>query len=96
MREPVTHHVSRIFYPGSWSICGKTFSIAAVRRRWHEIDGAKVNQKLLPLLKNQTQDHCSFCDAFPVDPPSIPTIEHFRPKTAFPREAFKWENLYYR
>jgi hypothetical protein len=60
------------------------------------IDAAKVNQKLLPLLKNQTQDHCSFCDAFPVDPPSIPTIEHFRPKTAFPKEAFKWENLYYR
>ena len=62
---------------------------------WHEIDGERVNQKLLPVLKNQTQDHCSFCDAFPVAPPAIDTIEHFRPKVAFPREAYHWDNLYF-
>ena len=62
---------------------------------WHEIDGEKVNQKLLPSLKRQTQDHCSFCDAFPVAPPSIDTIEHFRPKSAFPKEAYHWLNLYF-
>ena len=62
---------------------------------WHKVDGVSVNQILLPVLKAQTQDHCSFCDAFPVAPPSIDTIEHFRPKAAFPREAYHWLNLYY-
>jgi uncharacterized protein (TIGR02646 family) len=62
---------------------------------WHVIDGEIVNQKLLPLLKAQTQDHCSFCDAFPVNSASVDTIEHFRPKSEFPREAYKWVNLYY-
>jgi uncharacterized protein (TIGR02646 family) len=46
-------------------------------------------------LKARVQDHCSFCDAFPVCPPSNPTIEHFRPKNRFPRVAYKWENLYF-
>ena len=62
---------------------------------WRVIDGEKVNHKLLPFLKQQTQDHCSFCDAFPVAPPSIETVEHFRPKSAFPKEAYHWLNLYF-
>lgn len=62
---------------------------------WHVLDGEPVNQKLLPVLKAQVQKHCSFCDAFPVNPPSIDTIEHFKPKTRFPLEAYEWENLYY-
>jgi len=62
---------------------------------WHKVEGERVNQKLLPTLKSQVQEHCSFCDLFPVSPPSNPTIEHFRPKTLFPREAYQWENLYY-
>jgi uncharacterized protein (TIGR02646 family) len=67
----------------------------AAQFHWHEIDGERVNQKLLLLLKGQTQDHCSFCDAFPVAPPSIDTIEHFRPKSSFPRDAYRWTNLYF-
>ena len=62
---------------------------------WHQVDGEPVNRKLLAPLKAQTQDHCSFCDNFPVSPPSIDTIEHFRPKTLFPREAYRWVNLYF-
>jgi uncharacterized protein (TIGR02646 family) len=62
---------------------------------WHQVDGEPVNQKMLPFLKGQTQDHCSFCDNFPVSPPSIDTIEHFRPKADYPREAYQWENLYF-
>jgi uncharacterized protein (TIGR02646 family) len=67
----------------------------ASRFHWHTVDGEPVNQKLLPLLKEQTQAHCSFCDAFPVSPPSIDTVEHFRPKSAYPREAYRWTNLYF-
>lgn len=62
---------------------------------WRQFEGQPVNQRLLPLLKVQTQDHCAFCDNFPVSPPSIETIEHFRPKSVFPREAYRWENLYF-
>jgi uncharacterized protein (TIGR02646 family) len=62
---------------------------------WHQVDGEPVNQKLLPILKLQTQEHCSFCDNFPVSPPSIDTIEHFRPKARYPREAYRWGNLYF-
>jgi uncharacterized protein (TIGR02646 family) len=61
---------------------------------WHEVGGEPVNQRLLPLLIPQTQNHCSFCDCFPIDPPSIPTIEHFRPKAMFPLDAFRWSNLF--
>jgi len=62
---------------------------------WHSHGGLPVNQKLLPFLKSQVQDHCSFCDNYPVSPPSIDTIEHFRPKARFPLEAYNWGNLYY-
>src|SRR5580658_691930 len=62
---------------------------------WRQIDNVPVNHRLLPLLKGQTQNHCSFCDAFPVAPPSIETIEHFRPKTRYLRVAYQWENLYF-
>ena len=68
---------------------------ASTAFNWHQIEGERVNQKLLPLLKAQTQDHCSFCDNFPVSPPSIDTIEHFRPKAHYPREAYRWSNLYF-
>jgi uncharacterized protein (TIGR02646 family) len=67
----------------------------AAQFHWREIDGESVNIKLLPFLKTQTQEHCSFCDAYPVTPPSIDTIEHFRPKSRFPREAYRWTNLYF-
>ena len=68
---------------------------AGAQFHWHEVGGEPVNRKLLPLLKVQTQNHCSFCDNFPVSPPSIDTIEHFRPKARFPREAYRWGNLYF-
>ena len=62
---------------------------------WRVVDKLPLNQHLLPALKEQTQDHCSFCDIFPVTPPSRDTIEHFKPKSRFPTEAFLWINLYY-
>ena len=60
---------------------------------WRTQEGKPVNQVLLPFLKAQTQYHCSFCDNFPVSPPSIDTIEHFRPKATFPRDAYRWSKL---
>lgn len=62
---------------------------------WPKIGGSRLNQLLLPELKAMTQSHCSFCDAFPVETVSSETIEHFRPKTKFPRLAYCWINLFY-
>ncbi len=63
--------------------------------RWPTLEGEPVNRKLLPVLKRQVQDHCSFCDGYPISPPGLETVEHFRPKSTFPLEAYRWENLYY-
>lgn len=85
---------------GKWESWGAQWeqrraAIPGAGFHWHEVEGEPVNHKLLPALKAQVQDHCSFCDNYPICPPSLDTVEHFRPKTLFPREAYRWENLYY-
>ena len=62
---------------------------------WTQYRNQRVNSLLLPILMLMTQDHCSFCDGFPVEPVSANSIEHFRPKTLFPLLSFTWENLFY-
>lgn len=88
------------FLTENWEIWGMEWeqrhqADARAKFYWRQIDGELVNHKLLPFLKFQTQNHCSFCDASPVSPPSIDTIEHFRPKAHYPREAYCWANLYF-
>jgi uncharacterized protein (TIGR02646 family) len=94
----------RVNQPGflvqRWESWGETWerrrlNNPSARFNWPQFEGKAVNELLLLPLKAQTQDHCSFCDAFPVSPPSIDTIEHFRPKSRFPREAYRWDNLYF-
>lgn len=63
--------------------------------RWPVKEGQPINRILVPILKTQTAHHCSFCDSFPIDSVSIETIEHFKPKSRFPEEAFHWSNLFY-
>lgn len=67
----------------------------AAQFAWPQVGGERVNHLLLPMLKAQTQQHCSFCDGFPVEDVSKETIEHFRSKTSFPLLAFAWANLFY-
>ncbi len=62
---------------------------------WYVADGKSAREHILPALRAQTQRHCSFCDAFPVEGVSIETIEHFKPKSRFPEHAYTWTNLYY-
>ncbi|MFS2221538.1 hypothetical protein [Pantoea sp. B65] len=40
-----------------------------------------------------TREHCAFCDGF-VGNEGRKTLEHFRPKSAYPQLAFCWENLF--
>lgn len=62
--------------------------------RWKQYEGVKVNRRLMPILKEMTQEHCAFCDAFPMGAMLEETIEHFRPKSVFPLLAYQWENLF--
>lgn len=62
---------------------------------WYSHAGETARNIALPHLREQTGEHCSFCDGFPVDSVSMDTIEHFCPKSAFPHLAYTWDNLYY-
>jgi uncharacterized protein (TIGR02646 family) len=65
--------------------------------QWYQTGGKTAREWLLPDLKSMTQDHCAFCDSFPLDDRSKEPIEHFKPKSdpRFYAEAYGWENLYY-
>lgn len=67
---------------------------AKYRFAWKRWQGERVNRLLLPLLSEMTAGHCAYCDWFPMDTGTDPTIDHFRPKALFPKFAYVWENLY--
>ena len=69
---------------------------------WTRYEGQRINLLLLPILMEMTSilgekenAHCSFCDGFPVEQVSANSIEHFKPKSQFPRLAYTWKNLFY-
>jgi len=51
-------------------------------------------EEILKKLSTLTKHHCSFCDAFPMGSRIRSTVEHFRPKSEFPLEAYRWDNLF--
>lgn len=63
--------------------------------KWPKYKNQSLNRHLLPFLKALTQDHCSYCDGYPLMS-SDHTIDHFGPKSnpLFYDEVCKWENLY--
>lgn len=69
---------------------------------WTQYKRQRINLLLLPTLMEMTSilgekdnAHCSFCDGFPIEPVSANSIEHFKPKSQFPRLAYTWKNLFY-
>lgn len=62
---------------------------------WPTIAGETLNKILLPTLLLQTQNHCSYCDHFPLRR-GDETIDHFKPKSLeeFYDIVCHWENLY--
>jgi uncharacterized protein (TIGR02646 family) len=64
---------------------------------WPSVAGKTAREWILPSLRQMNQEHCSFCDSFPMSTSSKEPIEHFRPKhrNAFPELAYAWTNLYY-
>ncbi len=53
-----------------------------------------MNQQILPPLLVMTAEHCAYCDGFPLDTTGSPTIDHFKPSSRFPEDAFSWPNLF--
>lgn len=62
---------------------------------WPQIDKKKLNHEILPVLKGQTGEHCSYCDKYPLLR-GDESIDHFKPKTdpRFYKEVSQWSNLY--
>jgi len=51
----------------------------------------RVKNQLKTDLAKLTASHCSFCDSYPL---GQETIEHFRPRSQFPKWAYAWHNLF--
>lgn len=62
--------------------------------QWAKYKGQKVNQLIEDDLKNMTQNHCAFCDGYPLSNKGS-SIEHFEPKSIFPEKSYFWTNLFY-
>ncbi len=56
--------------------------------------GSQFYKNILEILMLMTQEHCSFCDGFPISNTGD-AIEHFKPSSVYPELAYQWENLYY-
>ena len=57
---------------------------------WATYEKERVNVRLMPLLREMTKRHCSFCDCRL----RRETIEHFRPVAKYPLESYLWSNLF--
>jgi uncharacterized protein (TIGR02646 family) len=85
----------------NWQRWGTRYRNNRVRQanftfQWPTHQGSRINVSVAPLLADQTQAHCSYCDNFPLRSREI-SIDHFRPKSidAFYDFVCKWENLYF-
>lgn len=68
---------------------------AGFKFQWPTVNKRTLNQHLLPTLRVQTIDHCSYCDGYPLGK-GDESIDHFLPKLSPACYAFvcQWENLY--
>ena len=76
----------------AWNTRRQNDSAAAFK--WPIVDKKPLNQHLLPDLMKMTAEHCAYCDGWPLGTTGQPTIDHFRPKSQFPDQAFQWPNLF--
>ena len=61
---------------------------------WHQYKNRSINHILIEALEELTANHCTFCDFFPLGAQSRQTIEHFKPKSQYPKLAYVWHNLF--
>ena len=61
---------------------------------WRTHFGQDTAELLRAELEVMSDNHCCFCDGYPLGTTSRQTIEHFRPKSLYPRLAYTWLNLF--
>ncbi len=76
----------------NWEQWGKDYEESGKEFTWKV--GKKRKRELVDLLLEMTNDHCSYCDNFPMARSLQETIDHFRPKSIFKLIAYLWENLF--
>lgn len=83
-----------------WVHWGKRYTSSRARKpgfefKWPSAQKQTLNQHLLPTLREQTVDHCSYCDGYPLGK-GDESIDHFLPKQtpAYYHLVCHWENLY--
>lgn len=81
------------FLTDNWERWGNNYEESDLNFSW-QIDKINVREEILLLLRAMTDDHCSYCDGFPMESMLGDTIDHFKPKSLFPLEAYRWENLF--
>ena len=89
------------FLKDKWEKWGKSYKNNRKKNssfpfQWPTYTGVKINILLEPILARQTDDHCSFCDNFPIRS-NEDSIDHFKPKSRllYYDIVCQWENLYY-
>lgn len=64
-------------------------------KKWSWRVGQPRYRQQLSLLLDCTNAHCSYCDNYPMGKRIIkPEIDHFKPKSKYPKIAYKWNNLF--
>jgi uncharacterized protein (TIGR02646 family) len=78
-----------------WMIYGEKFAKQKNKSKYSypQINKKKLNHLIFPTLIAQTQNHCSYCDGYPLMS-ADETIDHFKPKSKHPLEVCNWDNLY--
>jgi uncharacterized protein (TIGR02646 family) len=62
---------------------------------WPQVNYQKLNHLLLPILRDISNKHCYYCDAYPTGSYKE-EIDHFKPKSnpLFYEDVCRWENLF--
>lgn len=61
---------------------------------WPQRDGASIYEEVRSIAGAQTDEHCSYCDGFPIGATGRSELDHFVPKEREPGLAYDWNNLY--
>ena len=61
---------------------------------WPTRNGVSIYKAVRAAAGAQTDEHCSYCDGFPLNVTGRPELDHFKPRDAAPELAYEWTNLY--
>jgi uncharacterized protein (TIGR02646 family) len=93
-RPPAPEFLQRYYKKWGREFAEKRKNNPTYTFNWKMYKGKRVDQFLRQILDDMNRSHCTFCDSYPLGPSAEQTIEHFRPKSKYPRLAYVWHNLF--